>query len=56
MLVTLAKGSVRRALQMLEGGGIALFESLLTLLESLPRLDRQALHKLLSQTSTRDGK
>lgn len=55
MLVTLAKGSVRRALQMLEGGGIALFESILTLLEGLPRLDRQALHKLLSQTSARDG-
>jgi DNA polymerase-3 subunit delta' len=55
MLVTLAKGSVRRALQMLEGGGIALFESLLTLLESLPRLDRLTLHKLLTQTAGRDG-
>jgi DNA polymerase-3 subunit delta' len=51
MLTTLAKGSPRRAMQLLDGGGLALFETLLTLLESLPRLDRHALHKLIAATS-----
>jgi DNA polymerase-3 subunit delta' len=50
----LAKGSVRRALQLLDGGGLPLLETVVTLLESLPRLDRQALHKLLTQTAGRD--
>ena len=53
MLTTLAKGSPRRAMQLLDGGGLALFETLLTLLESLPRLDRHALHKLIAATSGR---
>lgn len=50
----LAKGSARRALQLLEGGGLTLLETIVTLLESLPRLDRQALHKLVTQTAGRD--
>ena len=54
-LLPLSMGSPRRALQLLDGGGLALFEMVLTLLESLPRLDRQALHKLLTLTSARDG-
>jgi DNA polymerase-3 subunit delta' len=54
ILVQLGRGSPRRALQLLEGGGLALFETILTLLESLPRLDRQALHKLIGLTSSRD--
>jgi DNA polymerase-3 subunit delta' len=55
MLTTLAKGSPRRAMQLLDGGGLALFETLLTLLESLPRLDRHALHKLIAATSGKQG-
>jgi DNA polymerase-3 subunit delta' len=51
----LAKGSVRRALQLLDGGGLYLLETVVTLLESLPRLDRQALHKLITQTAGRDA-
>ena len=54
-LLSLGMGSPRRTLQLLEGGGLTLFEAIVTLLESLPRLDRQALHKLLSLTSARDG-
>jgi DNA polymerase-3 subunit delta' len=54
-LLNLAKGSPRRALQLLDGGGLPLFQSVLSLLESLPRLDRPALHKLLALTSSRDG-
>jgi DNA polymerase-3 subunit delta' len=50
----LAKGSVRRVLQLLDGGGLHLLETVVTLLESLPRLDRQALHKLIAQTAGRD--
>lgn len=54
-LVTLGKGSPRRALQLLDGGGLVLFEAILTLLESLPELDRQALHKLVALTSGRNS-
>jgi DNA polymerase-3 subunit delta' len=55
MLTSLAKGSPRSAMQLLDGGGLALFQSLLTLLESLPRLDRQALHKLIPMVSGRNA-
>ncbi|MBX2806972.1 MAG: DNA polymerase III subunit delta', partial [Hyphomicrobiales bacterium] len=51
MLKTLAKGSPRHAMQLLDGGGLPLVETILTLLESLPRLDRHALHKLIASTS-----
>lgn len=54
-LVGLAKGSVRRALQLIEGNGLTLFQSIITLLESLPRLNRQALHKLIGLTAGRDA-
>ncbi len=53
-LLALGKGSPRRVLQLLDGGGLALFEAVLTLLESLPRLDRMALHKLIALTAGRD--
>ncbi len=52
-LLALSKGSPRRALQLLDGGGLALFNAIQTLLESLPRLDRLALHKLVAMTSGR---
>jgi DNA polymerase-3 subunit delta' len=54
-LISLSKGSPRRALQLLDGGGLALFEAILTLLDGLPKLDRQALHKLLALTSGRNS-
>lgn len=54
-LLTIAKGSPRRVLQLLDGGGLALYETVVTLLESLPRLDRAALHKLMALTAGRDG-
>jgi DNA polymerase-3 subunit delta' len=54
-LLAIAKGSARRVLQLLDGGGIALYEAVVTLLESLPRLDRAALHKLIALTAPRDG-
>jgi DNA polymerase-3 subunit delta' len=54
-LIGLSRGSPRRALQLLGGGGLALFEAILTLVESLPRLDRAALHKLIALTAGRDS-
>lgn len=54
-LLTIGKGSPRRVLQLLDGGGLALYEAVVTLLESLPRLDRTALHKLMALTAARDG-
>lgn len=54
-LLTLAKGSTRRVLQLIDGGGLALYELLLTILASLPRLDRAAVHKLIAQTSGRNS-
>jgi DNA polymerase-3 subunit delta' len=53
-LAGLSRGSVRRALQLIEGNGLTLFQSIITLLESLPRLNRQALHKLIGLTAGRD--
>ncbi len=50
-LLALAKGSPRRVLQLLDGGGLALFELLLAILASLPRMDRAALHRLIALTS-----
>ena len=54
-LIGLGRGSPRRALQLLDGGGLALFQAIVTLFESLPRLDRAALHKLIGLTSGRDS-
>ncbi len=54
-LITIGRGSPRRVLQLLDGGGLALFEAVVTLLESLPRLDRAALHKLIALTGARDA-
>ncbi len=54
-LLTIGKGSPRRVLQFLDGGGPALYEAVVALLESLPQLDRAALHKLIALTAARDG-
>ncbi len=55
MLTSLANGSPRRALHMLDGGGLKLFETLLTILDSLPRLDRSALHQLIASVTGRNA-
>ncbi|WP_088343504.1 MULTISPECIES: DNA polymerase III subunit delta' [Rhodomicrobium] len=54
-LLTLGKGSPRRVLQLLDGGGLALFEAIIAILDSVPRLDRPAVHKLIGLTAARDG-
>jgi DNA polymerase-3 subunit delta' len=43
-LARLAEGSIGRALDLAEAGGLALYRELLGLLEELPRLDAVALH------------
>lgn len=54
-LLALGRGSPRRVLQLLDGGGLALFEAIVAVLDSMPRLDRPALHKLIGLTAARDG-
>lgn len=54
-LFAMANGSPRRVLQLIDGGGLTLFELVLTALESLPRLDWAAVHRLVSLTGTRDA-
>lgn len=54
-LYALAKGRPRRALQLIDGGGLALFELILNILGSLPRMDRDAVHRLIAQTGTRNA-
>jgi DNA polymerase-3 subunit delta' len=54
-LLALGKGSPRRVLQLFDGGGHTLYEMVVLLLESLPRLDRAALHRLITLTAGRDG-
>ncbi len=45
-VLPLAHGSVRRALQLLAGGGDELYARLMTLMDGLPNVDRQAVHEL----------
>jgi DNA polymerase III subunit delta' len=54
-LLSLGSGSPRRVLQLFDGGGHALYDIVVALLESLPRLDRAALHRLIGLTAGRDG-
>ncbi len=44
ILARLAEGSIGRALELAESGGLALYRDLLALLDGLPRLDVPALH------------
>jgi DNA polymerase-3 subunit delta' len=50
----LGRGSVRRVLQLIEGGALTISEMLTRLLASLPALDRVELHKLVSLTGNRE--
>ncbi len=51
----LAQGSVRHALQLLSGGGIALYGKLAAALKDLPRLDYGAVHALADGVAGRDA-
>jgi DNA polymerase III subunit delta' len=53
-LTALARGSPRRALQLLEGDALAIADVLMRLLASLPGLDRTLLHKLVGLTGSRE--
>jgi len=46
LIATLADGSVRRALELLQGGATDLHGKLVALLSGLPKLDFEAVHKL----------
>jgi DNA polymerase III subunit delta' len=46
LIATLADGSVRRALELMGGGGLELHGKIVGLLGQLPRLDYEAVHKL----------
>ncbi len=50
-LAPLAEGSVRRLLLLAQGGGQALYDSLLDLLRAMPRPDQAALHALADTLS-----
>lgn len=54
-LAGLAEGSVGRALTMAGGGGLELYRDLLALLETLPRLDVPALHRLGERVGRADA-
>lgn len=47
--IPLAQGSVGRALRLLDGGGSALHERLMTLIADLPRLNHAAVHALADE-------
>jgi DNA polymerase III subunit delta' len=53
-LTELARGSPRRALQLLEGDALAIAEVLMRVLASLPALDLTLLHKLVGLTGNRE--
>lgn len=46
LIATLADGSVRRALELLQGGAVDLHGKIVGLLAGLPKLDYEAVHKL----------
>jgi DNA polymerase-3 subunit delta' len=54
-LTGLARGSPRRAVQLLEGDALAIADTLMRLLASLPALDRMLLHKLVGLTGSRES-
>ena len=54
-LVRLSEGSIGRALEMLDEGGLDVYGEVLELLRSLPRLDSIKLHKLGDKLARRDA-
>ena len=51
LAITLAQGSVRRALELISGEGIELYDQILANFEALPALDGGALHKQVERLS-----
>jgi DNA polymerase-3 subunit delta' len=54
-LARLAEGSIGRAIELAEAGGIKLYRNLLGLLEHLPSLDGPALHAFADRLARADG-
>lgn len=54
ILSRLSRGSVRRALQLMDGNALAIADALTGLFASMPALDRLALHKLVGMTGSRE--
>lgn len=54
-LVRLSEGSIGRALDLVEGGGIDLYRELLGLMDSLPELDTTAIHGLGDRLAKKGG-
>lgn len=54
-LSAVAGGSVRRAVECLEGEGLAVHEAFRTLVSALPRLDRRTLHRFADMAAGRRG-
>jgi DNA polymerase-3 subunit delta' len=55
VLARLADGSIGRALDLASAGGVGLYQSLVTLIGSLPSLDAVALHALADRVQRSDG-
>jgi DNA polymerase-3 subunit delta' len=55
VLARLADGSIGRALDLAAAGGVGLYQSLVTLIGGLPRLDGVALHALADRVQRGDG-
>lgn len=51
----LAEGSLRRAVHLVEGGGIEIYRDLARLLEAIPDLDVKAMHAFADRVSGRGG-
>lgn len=55
LLTSISEGSPGRASSLVEQGGVALYDKLMQILESLPNLDIRAVHKLGDSVAKRDG-
>jgi len=55
-ITRLAHGSAGKALQLASGAGLKAHENLMSLLESLPRLDGSKAHKIAEQLNRRDAR
>ena len=54
-LARLSEGSIGRALELAESEGLALYQVLLKLMETLPSIDVEALHSLADRLAVRDA-
>jgi len=51
----LAEGSIGRALELIELGGVSIYTDIMTLLESAPNIDTSSLHALASKLASKKG-